>query len=339
MHAGRVYTIKEVALWTSRETMVFIVIAAFPTLLHELAGWTWLSLPWLPIALIGTAVAFLVGFKNNASYDRLWEGRKVWGGIVNTSRTFGVNVLGFVNGAEPTGSFTTTDVSDIHRQIFYRHIAWLTALRYQLRQPRNWEGISAAAVKQFQGMFHVEEYHTAISDELSKYLSPDEVRSVLAAPNPATQLLTNQSAALARLASNGMISEYRHVELANNIELLFDHQGKCERIKNFPYPRQFATINAYFVWIFIILVPFGMLDEFKMYGGYFAWLTIPFSALVSWVFHTMEKIGSATENPFEGMWNDVPITALSRTIEIDLRQMLQEASLPNPITPDHNILL
>ena len=142
-----------------------------------------------------------------------------------------------------------------------------------------------------------------------------------------------------RLADAGHLSEFRHVELSNNIELLFDHQGKCERIKNFPYPRQFATINQYFVWVFIILVPFGMLDEFKTYGGFFPWLTIPFSALVSWVFHTMEKIGSATENPFESSWNDIPITALSRTIEIDLRQMLSEENLPEPLTPQNNILL
>ncbi len=53
-------------------------------------GWSWLTVPWLPIALIGTAVAFITGFKNNASYARLWEARQIWGGIVNTSRSFGV---------------------------------------------------------------------------------------------------------------------------------------------------------------------------------------------------------------------------------------------------------
>ena len=129
------------------------------------------------------------------------------------------------------------------------------------------------------------------------------------------------------------------MELQRTLHELYDHQGKCERIKNFPYPRQFATINLYFVWIFILLTPFGMLEEFKTYGPHMIWLTVPFSTLVAWVFHTMEKIGSSTENPFESGANDVPITALTRTIEIDLRQMLGEQDVPKPLTPEHNILM
>ena len=101
---------------------------------------------------------------------------------------------------------------------------------------------------------------------------------------------------------------------------LFTQQGKCERIKNFPYPRQFATLNLLFVWLFILLVPFGMLQEFESIGDQFVWMTIPFSLLVSWVFHTMDKIGEITENPFEGSPNDIPMTALSKTIEIDMKK-------------------
>ena len=68
-------------------------------------------------------------------------------------------------------------------------------------------------------------------------------------------------------------------------------------------------------------------------------LTIPFSALVVWVFNMMEKISEITENPFEGGVNDVPIIAITRTIEIDLREMLGEADIPEPLQPQNRILV
>jgi putative membrane protein len=82
-----------------------------------------------------------------------------------------------------------------------------------------------------------------------------------------------------------------------------------------------------------------MLQEFGKLGNHLVWLTIPFSVLVCWVFHTMEKIGEATENPFEGNANDVPMTALSRTIEIDLREMLGETEVPENFVAVNNILM
>jgi len=89
----------------------------------------------------------------------------------------------------------------------------------------------------------------------------------------------------------------------------------------------------------VILLPLGMLNEFQKLGEDFVWLTIPFSVVVSWVFTSMEKVGEATENPFEGGANDIPMAALCRTIEIDLRDMLDETELPSPLTPVNNILM
>ncbi len=140
------------------------------------------------------------------------------------------------------------------------------------------------------------------------------------------------------------------MEMENILVEFFNLQGKSERIKNFPYPRQFATLNHNFVWIFIIILPFGVMNEFNAIGMYlieehpffganFIWLTIPFSVVVSWVFHTMNRIGKVGENPFEGTANDVPITTISRGIEIDLREMLDEnpETIPKPIEEKYNI--
>jgi putative membrane protein len=90
-----------------------------------------------------------------------------------------------------------------------------------------------------------------------------------------------------------------------------------------------------FVWIFILMLPFGVIPTFAelgevliedhpLIGVYFVWLSVPFCVTIAWVFHTMKRIGIAGENPFEGTANDVPISTISRGIEIDLRQLLDD---------------
>ncbi len=339
MHAGEKFSIREVVFWTRREIFWFLLIAAVPTLLYDLMGWDFITIPWLPIALVGTAVAFLVGFKNNATYDRLWEARKIWGGIVNTSRTWGIMSKDYVSNSHNPDPVSEEELEAIRKRLIYRHMAWLTALRFQLRQSKPWESIHKKHNKEYRQLYYVQEQDDPIEPELEKFLTKEEMEKVLKAKNGGTQILALQSQDLRQLMERKLIDDFRHMEMENILKEFFTLQGKCERIKNFPYPRQFATINLYFVWIFIVLVPFGMIQEFQKLGEHFVWLTVPFSAMVAWVFHTMEKIGEATENPFSGGANDVPMTSLSRTIEIDLREMLGETDLPEPIKPEKNILM
>ena len=156
-------------------------------------------------------------------------------------------------------------------------------------------------------------------------------------------MLYLQSEHLKKLKEQGFVWEFAFLELENVLEELFSLQGKSERIKNFPYPRQYASLSYYFVQIFILFLPFAiipefsqigerMLEDFPLWGSYFVWLGVPFCIIISWVFYTMERIGRAGENPFEGTANDVPISAISRGIEIDLRQMLNEDhdKIPKP---------
>ncbi|MEZ4825049.1 MAG: bestrophin family ion channel [Bacteroidia bacterium] len=339
MHAGRNFSLKEVLLWTRREIFIFALIGGLTVFCYQVLGWKWLSIPWVPIALVGTAVAFLIGFKNNASYDRLWEGRQIWGAIVNSSRTWGIMARDFVTPRHAADAVSENEIRQIHTQLIYRHIAWLTALRFQLRQPRVWESQIRNYNIEYRKRFLIQELETTLEQALAPFLSEEEKQAVLRNKNAATQLISLQSQHLRNLLDRGLIEDFRHMEMTNILAAFYDHQGKCERIKNFPYPRQFATVNLFFVRLFIILVPFGMLQEFEKLGENFVWLGIPFSVLVSWVFHTMEKIGEATENPFEGGANDVPMTALSRTIEIDLREMLGETDLPPALQPVNDILM
>lgn len=97
MYTKQYYSLPAMAAWTRQETAIFFVIALVPVLLYDVFDQKWLHLPWLPIAVVGTAVAFIIGFQNNATYDRTWEARKIWGGIVNASRSWAIMVKDFVS--------------------------------------------------------------------------------------------------------------------------------------------------------------------------------------------------------------------------------------------------
>ncbi len=167
----------------------------------------------------------------------------------------------------------------------------------------------------------------------------EALRSILSKTNKAAHILALQSDNLKSLLEKGLIEDFRHMELEKILVELYNQQGVSERIKNTPYPRQYTTLNLYFIRIFVFLVPLGMLQEFEKLGGHMIWLGIPFSALSCWIFTTLEKIGESTESPFEGSANDVPISQMSRTIEIDLREMLGETDLPPALQAVNNIVL
>jgi putative membrane protein len=332
MHSGRRFTLKEVIYWTRRDIILFAIIATIPTALYYFLNIKWLVIPWVAIGLIGTAAAFLIGFKNTQTYNRLWEARQIWGSIINSSRAWGILVKDMVK----------ADKSEI-QLLIYRHLAWLTALRYQMREPRIWENAELKSNKEYARFFKVPEKEIPLETELKKFLNQEELTYILSKKNRATQIISLQSKHLRLLKESGKLTEFDFIELEKTLTTLYDHQGKSERIKNFPYPRQFATVNQMFIRLFISVLPFGILQEFgkltKELGDEFIWATVPCSLVVGWVFYMMERIGEATENPFEGSANDVPISNISRTIEIDLREMLDETDIPAAITPINNILM
>ncbi|MFT6037096.1 MAG: putative membrane protein [Marivirga sp.] len=286
-------------------------------------------LPWQPMSVIGIAVAFYLGFKNNSSYDRTWEARKIYGGIVNSSRTFGAAVTTFVQGSEQ-------DI--IRKELIYRHIAWLTALRYQLRLSKEWEHVENRIKGRFTPTI-CEVYIDQLDKELAKYISAEEVESYNGKANIATQIMRKQSERLQELREAEYFEDFRHMEFHQLISEFYGDQGKSERIKTFPFPRQYASTALWLTCVFALLTPLGMVDVFQNMSGLAYWLSPVISALVIWIFFLMEKIGDYSENPFEGTYNDVPITAISRTIEIDLREMIKDSDIPDPIKAENGFLL
>ncbi|MEL6544783.1 MAG: bestrophin family ion channel [Myxococcota bacterium] len=316
------------ALWA---LVVFCVYEFVP-------GTGFLRLPFLPIATIGTAVAFYVGFKNNSAYERFWEGRKIWGGIVNSSRTWAAFVMSYVRPGDES-----PEAHEERRVLVYRHLAWVNALRLQLRKTSRFYDRPVRTTR-IRLENHAEHMRNDWDKEILPFLSESEHALHKARANPATHMLNAQGTHLARLHRAGEIDLFRQLALMEVVEELYTLQGKCERIKNTPFPRQYAEYSRWFTRVFVALVPFGLLSVFGDQIDHGSVLqnilpVIPMlfsSALITWVFTTMEGIGDSSEDPFERSMNDVPMNALSRTIEIDLRELLGEKELPEKEQPiDH----
>lgn len=302
------------------------------------------KIPWLPVSVVGTAVAFYVGFKNNQAYDRMWEARKIWGGIVNESRSWGMMVDGFVSNLFAEDKLEDKEIHSIKKELIYRHIGWLYAHRSQLLVATEWEHISQGGMMTKTAEFYQKRFGIGMLDdeitrtELKQFIPENEYDRLVGNRNTATQIINEQSRAIQQLREKDLIDDFRHMELENVLRTFYTLQGKNERIKKFPLPRQYANMSRYFVGIFIILLPFSMIPELLGASGFGVWFSIPITVLLGWMYIMMELVADYSENPFQGMANDIPMMSLCRTIEIDMREMLGETELP-PAVPSNNGVL
>ncbi len=332
MYVQRRFPFKSVLVWTKSEIIFFFIFVSGVTALYHFLDLKWLQVPLGAIAMIGTAVAFMVGFQNNAAYDRIWEARKIWGGIVNTSRTLIITVRDsfYMHRAE-----AKKDESDEVKIITNRHIAWLTALRYAMRTKKVWEASYEQNHKKGTFSYNTPEYKTTLEEELEPYLSPEEFEYVMSKDNKPNAIISLQSRHLRRLTDQKKIWDFSLLNMQQMLQELTALQGKSERIKNFPYPKQYGSIGYHFVHIFMWILPIAiipafanigteMADTFPRVSEYFVWLNIPFTVIIIWIFNTMLRIGLAGENPFEGSPNDVPISNISRGITRDILQIIDE---------------
>lgn len=274
------------------------------------------------IGFFGTAVVILLGFRNNEAYRRYWEARTAWGDLTNASRYFASEVMGYIQpprdkerAAQDSAvqdsavqDATVQEAEGIHSELIYRHLAFLNALRLQLRKEETWE-------------------------ELKPFLADSEFQALGKAANKATLLNHRQALRLKELYRSGWIKQPTYIfGLMETVKEFFAAQGRCERIKNTPLPRQYAFFTKSFVWIFVLLLPFALIQHL-------GWTAIPIYVVLAAVFTVTERIGSRTEDPFELKMEDIAMSSICRNIEIDLRQQLGEASVPAPLEPTDGILM
>jgi putative membrane protein len=332
MHVGKAYRAREFFAWSRRSLLALLLVSIVPVLLYYLFGFRGASLPWSVVLLLGTTVSLVAGFKNTQTYNRSLDAQQAWSAISTSSRLWGALSHDFLP-------------ADAARKLVHRHIAWLTALRFALRTPRPWETVDRGANAEYRRRYRVLEQETSLRDQLALCASSEDMENILSASNPAARILQMQSAELKSLLDTGSLTIQQYLELLKILREFNDHQSRCERVKNFPYPRQYAVVSALFVTIFCIMLPFGMIGQFEQLDsvvggvlkGHMVWLVVPFSALVGWMYFSLDQVGESTSNPFEGGANDVPISQISRAIEIELRELLGEKDIPKPLEPTNGI--
>lgn len=258
-------------------------------------GFTWLSQPGMPLTMMGAALSLFLAFRNNSAYDRWWEARMLWGGLVNHSRTMARRALTLIDVERRPGA------ADPRKLLVDLQIAYVNALRCHLRKQNPFPELRGALP-------------ASIVDRLRKEQNV-----------PAAMLLIMGE--LARDAFDaGRLDAIRLSAIDQSLTELCNVQGGCERIKNTPLPRQYDYGPRLLVHVYCLMLPIGLVSGLGL-------ITPVASTLLSLLFIMLEAIGREIENPFENTIHDTPMSALSRTIEINLMQSAGVRDLPPNVRP------
>ena len=268
-----------------------------------------MALNFTPIGILGSALAIFVAFRNNSAYGRWWEARKLWGGIVNSSRVLARLIITFTDSHAHQDNYDQARSEAFKKSLIYKQIAWVHAMRLHLRGQNSW-------------------------DEIEPFLSNQEyavVKSKDHKPNAIHLLMGKQ---IYEAMANGTLGGFDSFQMEGQLLALTNYQGGAERIKNTPLPRQYDYFTRVFVVLFALLLPFGLLGFFTSESLLeLSWLIIPLSILIAGVFIIMERTGAANEDPFENKITDVALTSICNTIERNLKELLGEAGLPEKLQP------
>lgn len=280
------------------------------------ALYTWADVPQVALpnvlpGVLGTALAIFLGFRNSAAYARWGEAAQLWASISNTSRVFARLMLTFVQSHNHTAQYDAAQAADYTREMIYRHIAWVNALRLQLRGQSDWE-------------------------PLRPFLSAADWATLADKHNKAAALLLLQGHRIYDGMRGGTLQGFDSFQLEGCLAQFSAYQAQCERIKAIPIPRQYTFFTRLFVWVFIVLLPLSFIQVFVGVG--MGWLIVPVTLLLAFVFGIVERTGAVNEQPFENRITDVPLSAYCIDVERDLREMLDERALPAKAQPQNGYL-
>ena len=250
--------------------------------------------PEIPIAFpafIGTAISVILSFKLNQSYDRWWEARKIWGSIVNDSRTLILQLQTFVKeGNEP-----------VIKRIAYRHIAWLYSLGQSLR-----------------GLDPIE--------NLEVHLSASDLADLQKHSNKPLAILQKNTLDIASLRNKEQLDVFSLVQLNNTLVNFSNQMGMCERIKSTIFPVTYRNFLHWIIYLFVIVLSVSLRDLQFHYE-------LPLLLAISMAFFLLERSATHLQDPFNNLPTDTAMTTIARNIEINIKQLLNEKDIPEPISP------
>ncbi len=262
------------------------------------------------VGVLATVVGIFLMFRFNEAYNRWWEARILWGQLVNDSRSFSRQVTTLLTPDRVPKLGSADAARDTQRDLVYRHLAFCNALRLSLRHQESWE-------------------------ELEPFLSSDELEGLRRFANKPQQLIHRQGERLARLLGADTSQQVLLSHMDSTLNSLYDVQGGCERLKNTSFPDEVRFISRSLVLAIALAVPIAFLSADRNITPF----EIVAVLVIVLAFLVVEQIGAALKNPFENLPNDTPMTALCRTIEIDLRQQLGETDVPPALEPVRGVLM
>lgn len=275
------------------------LIATLVTFSHGILFDQKITLTTIPFTLIGLPLAIFLGFRNTAAYDRYWEGRKLWGELVLRSRNLSRQCQGLIDGAEPASARLGLD--DVRVRMIYRAIAFCHALRQQLRDIRE-------------------------PADLQPLLRDDEWQRACAAPNPSDFLMLQMGLDLGACVREQRIDACLAASIDTTLSAMGGAAAACERIKSTPIPFSYSLLLHRTAYLYCFLLPFGLVDSI-------GFMTPFVVAIVAYTFFGLDALGDEIEEPFGLDSNDLPLDAICRAIEINLRQALGDDNVPPPLLP------
>ena len=253
----------------------------------------------LQFSLFGSALALFIGVSVNAAYGRWWEARGLWGLMINASRNVAREALTFCDETMPNARV------GLGREIARAQIAYVNVLRASLRGEPT-------------------------PPEARTYLAPERAASLETMVNKQNAILTDIGRLAAEAHRLGMLDPFARVRIDTTLVDIANAQGGMERIKNTPLPSQYRFFPSFFAKVFCVILPFAVVQDLGVY-------TPVGSALVGLMFLMAVEIGLDLMDPFAGSIYDVPMSAMCRTVEIDLLQMMGEPA-PEKIRPVDDVL-
>lgn len=291
---------------TWKSILFLTLVAVVAELIYKQIDIQVIPMPLDQVGLFVTAMSIFLVFRVNESYERWWEARKLWGQLVNTSRRFARQTV------------TLIEHKSVHRQLVYRQIAYVNALRIALRDSPRWSD----APEQWS--------------DIIPFIEKVELNELKQAKNIPSQLIKLQGQQLRQSFSKTTADHLLLCQMDSTLNSLYDIQGGCERIKNTVFPDRVARFTRACIWILATALPFIILDASLDTRDLMEIILVTF---MSYVLVTIEKLGHELKNPFDNKPNDTPMNALCRTVEIDVRQFLGETGIPSPIEGENGVLM
>lgn len=277
-----------------------ILVAVAVTLSHGALFSQKITLTTIPFTLIGLPLAIFLGFRNTASYDRYWEARKLWGELLLRSRNLARQVLTLVEAEGPVTWGLGRE--DVRVRMVQRMLAFVQALKHQLRGTQDLKG------------------------EVQAWLPPEEWQDLAPQGNKAAALMMTMGQDLQLCRREGWLDTVLTAQIDNTLSAITAAAASCERIKSSPLPFSYTLLLHRTAYLYCFLLPFGLVDSI-------GFMTPFVVAIVAYTFFGLDALGDEIEEPFGLLPNDLPLDAICRTIEIDLRSALGDPAPPAPLRP------